>query len=253
MELLLAKLDEKLNQQTLLISSAVTNNVMEALNEKLSNIVEENNNLKKKVTYLEHKLNIVEREKRKNNLIFFGTQELDKTEFELVDYIKELIVDAGVHLDSHEINCVRRIGRWTGKKNRPVVVSFSCLWKKHLIMKNKTNLPQGIYIKEDFTKEVLEKRRQLQVQVEEERKKGNMAFIKYDKIVVKTPSESNRDKRKREESGSPNMSQQKKVNTQNKSALIEPAKASTNATVKPSILNFVERNRSSSLAGLSKN
>lgn len=253
MELLLAKLDEKLNQQTLLITTAVTNNVMEALNEKLSNIMEENNNLKKKVTYLEHKLNMVEKEKRKNNLIFFGTQELDKTETELVDYIKELIVDTGVHLDSQEINSVQRIGRWTGKKNRPVVVSFSSIWKKHLIMKNKTNLPQGIYIKEDFPKEVLEKRRQLQVQVEEERKKGNIAFIKYDKLVVRTSSETSRDKRKREESGSPNMSQQKKTNTQNKPTPTLPEKASTNTIVKPGILNYVERTRSASLSGPSKN
>lgn len=253
MDLLLAKLDEKLNQQTLLITTAVTNNVMEALNEKLSNIMEENNNLKKKVTYLEQKLNIVEKEKRRNNLIFFGTQELGKTETELVDYIKELIVDAGVHLDSQEINCVQRIGRWTGTKNRPVLVSFSSIWKKHIIMKNKTNLPQGIYIKEDFPKEVLEKRRQLQVQVEEERKKGNIAFIKYDKLVVKSSSESSREKRKREESGSPNMSQQKKSITHNKSTLTPPTKASTNTIVKPGILNYVERTRSASLSGPSKN
>lgn len=136
MELLVAKLDakldEKLNQQTLLLTTAVTNNVMEALNEKLSNIVEENNNLKKKITYLEQKLFIVEKDKRKNNLIFFGTHELDKTETELVDYIKELVVDAGVHLNSQEINNVQRTGRWTGNKNRPVVVSFSSIWKNTL-------------------------------------------------------------------------------------------------------------------------
>lgn len=246
-------MDEKLNQQTLLLTTAVTNNVMEALNEKLSNIVEENNNLKKKITYLEQKLFIVEKDKRKNNLIFFGTHELDKTETELVDYIKELVVDAGVHLNSQEINNVQRIGRWTGNKNRPVVVSFSSIWKKHLIMMNKTNLPQGIYIKEDFPKEVLEKRRLLQVQVEEERKKGNIAFIKYDKLVVKTPSESSRDKRKREESGSPNISQQKKTNTQNKPTPPPPAKASTNTIAKPSILNYVERTRPASQSGPPKN
>ncbi|CAG9793685.1 unnamed protein product [Diatraea saccharalis] len=250
--LLLEKLNEKLNQQTLVITTAVTNNVLEVLNEKLSGLMEENNVLKNKVTYLEQKLNIAEKEKRKNNLIFFGIQELGKTEIELVDYIKDLIEDAGVHLNSQEISNVQRIGRWTGKKNRPVVVSFSCLWKKHLVMKNKTNLPQDIYIKEDFPKEVLEKRRQLKIQADEERKKGNIAFIKYDKLVVKTHSETSRDKRKREESSSPNESQQKKTTTQTKSAP-QPTKTSTNTIAKPGILNYVERTRSASLSGLSKN
>lgn len=253
MELWLEKLDEKLSQQTLLITTAVTKNVMEALNEKLSNIEEENNKLKEKVTYLEQKLNIVEKDKRKNNLIFFGTQELNKTEAELVEYIKELIVNTGVHLDSQEINSVQRIGRWTAKKNRPVVVSFSSTWKKHLIMKNKINFPQGMYIKEDFPKAVLEKRRQLQIQVEEERGKGNIAFLKYDKLVVKTSSEPSRDKRKREETGSPSMPQQKKTFPHKKSAPTSATKASTKAVAEPGILNYVERNRATSLSGPSKN
>ncbi|CAG9792020.1 unnamed protein product [Diatraea saccharalis] len=197
------------------------------------------------------KLNIVEKEKRKNNLIFFGIQELGKTEIELVDYIKDSIEDAGVHLNSQEIANVQRIGRWTGKKNRPVVVSF-CLWKKHLVMKNKTNLPQDIYIKEDFPKEVLEKRRQLKIQADEERKKGNIAFIKYDKLMVKTHSEASRDKRKREDTSSPKESQQKKTTTQTKSAP-QPTKTSTNTIAKPGILNYVERTRSASLSALSKN
>ncbi|XP_063618245.1 uncharacterized protein LOC134791133 [Cydia splendana] len=64
----------------------------------------------------------------------------------------------------------------------------------------------GIYMKEDYSKEVLEKRKQLQSQVEEEKKKGNIAFLVHDKLVVKKPKENTREKRKREESKSPNSS-----------------------------------------------
>lgn len=60
-------------------------------------------------------------------------------------------------------------------------------------------------MKEDFPKEVLKKRKQLQVQVGEERKKDNLTYLKFDKLVTKAPQhDTNRDKRKREEFGFPN-------------------------------------------------
>ncbi|GBP66890.1 Probable RNA-directed DNA polymerase from transposon BS [Eumeta japonica] len=50
MEILLAKLDEKLDQQTKLITTSVTKNVMAALDEKLKAITEENAQLKNKIS-----------------------------------------------------------------------------------------------------------------------------------------------------------------------------------------------------------
>lgn len=246
MDILLSKLEEKLNQQTLAITASVTKSVMEALDEKIKTLTEENHVLKTKVTNLEQKLTNIDNEKRKNNLIFFGIEENGKTECELVDYIKELIIDAGVQINSQEINNVYRIGRPTNNKNRPVVVSFTTLWKKHTIMKNKAGLPTGTYIKEDFSKEILEQRKQLQSLVDEERKKGKIAFLKYNKIIIKTPSQQdkNRDKRKREESVSPKLATQKKSNKQ------QPI---TKEILKPGILNYIERGRSSSLSENPKN
>lgn len=175
---------------------------MEALDEKMKTITEENTKLKNKISELEFKLQRAEIEKRKNNLVFFGINENIKLEMELVDYIKEIIVNMGVHMDSQEISKVYRIGQKTDNKNRPVIVTITTQWKKHLILKNKPDLPQGVNIKEDYPKEILDKRKQLQPQVEEEIKKGNIAYIKYDKLIVKKPKE-NREKRKRETSDSP--------------------------------------------------
>lgn len=247
-----SKLDEKLHNQTLLITKTVTQNVMEALDEKVKLITEENKDLKNKVTELQQKLCNIDKEKRKNNLIFFGISELGKSEPELVDYIKETIIEMEIYIESHEINNIYRIGKWTGTNNRPVVVSFSTVWKKHLILKNKSKLPEGVYIKEDYSKEVLEKRKQLQPQVEEEKKKGNIAFLVQDKLVVKKPKETTREKRKREESKSPNSSAQKKITTPNNEPIEEPLKPQTTekATLKPSILNFVEKRNKPPLPAL---
>ncbi|KOB73038.1 Endonuclease-reverse transcriptase [Operophtera brumata] len=177
---------------------------MEALDEKIRTIVEENNYIKKKISELDKKLKGADREKRKSSLVFFGVEEKGKSEGGLVNYIKDIIVDLGVHMNSQEISNVFRLWRQTENKNRPVLVSITTRWKKYLILKNKPNLPPGINVKEDFSKESLEKQKQLQLQVEEEKKKGNIAYIRFDKLIVIKPKENTREKRKRETSSSPN-------------------------------------------------
>lgn len=62
------------------------------------------------------------------------------------------------------------------------------------ILKNKKNLEYtGVYIKEDFPPQVLEARRLLQDQVKKERDEGRIAYINYDKIVIKDPNQTKRD------------------------------------------------------------
>lgn len=258
MELLLQKLDEKLEKQAETITHSVTRSVMEALDEKMRTITEENDYLKKKVSELEQKLKGADRERRKSNLVFFGVEEKGKSEGELVDYIKEIIVDMGVHMVSQEISNVFRVGKQTENKNRPVVVSITTQWKKHLILKNKPKLPPGLNIKEDYSKETLEKRKELQPQVEEEKKNGNIAYIKFDKLVVIKPKDNTREKRKRETSSSPNASLsslQKKVST---SKIVhnqgQPLpKTYTKDIIRPNLLNYVERARSDPQLATSKN
>lgn len=221
-----AKLDEKFNQQTYTITTAVTTNVMEVLDEKMRTLMEENQNLKTKITQLEQKVTYLEKDKRKNNLILFGVEENGKREAELVDHIKEIIEEAEIHLDSHEIKNIYRIGAQSNK-NRPIVITLSTIWKKHLILKSKSKLPTGIYIKEDFPKDVLEVRKQLQPIVEEEWKKGNIAFLRGDQLIIKKPKDNQREKRKRDKTVSPNLPTQKKPNTSSK---IENPTSKTNTT-----------------------
>lgn len=253
-ELLLQQLDIKLKQQTATITTEVTKNVMQALDEKMKSLIEENKTLKTQVTKLENKVNLMERDKRKSNLIFFGIDEKGKNENELVDYIREIVIGAGIALDSQEISNVRRIGTYS-EKTRPVVVSFTTIWKKHLLLKNKTSFSSGIYFKEDYPKEVIEIRKQLQPKLEEEKKKGNIAFIKYDKLIVKKPKDSGREKRKRDETQSPKQpsSYLKKSNTTTNSQNRKATPASTKEIIKPNLFNYVSRERSASTSEISKN
>ncbi|CAB3252103.1 unnamed protein product [Arctia plantaginis] len=199
---------------------------------------------KKKITFLE-------KEKRMSNLVIFGIEEKGKSEIELVDYVKEIIAESGTHLDSQEISYIKRIGTQSDK-NRPVKISLTTTWKKHLIFRNKRNLPANVYIKEDFPKEILEIRKQLQPKLQEERENGNIAFIKYDKLIVKKPGTTYREKRKREFSGSPTTPSQKKLSMKN-TANGKTSQSATREVIKPSILSYVARERSASTSELPKN
>lgn len=255
MELLLNKLEEKLHQQTLIITTTVTANVTEALNEKMNDLIEENRNLKNKVHMLEQKLKTLEKNQKKRNLVFFGLDEEDKNEGELIDLVKELVQGAGTQLDRQEISNIFRIGLPAKNKKRPLVVTITTNWKKRLILRNKSQLPKGIYIKEDYSKEELELRKLLQPQVEEERSKGNIAFLKRDKLIVKTLSDTTREKRKREKTVSPNLPTQKKksiLNSQGNST-VEPTITTSKEVIKPSILNYVSRGKSTPTKEFSKN
>ncbi|XP_059045046.1 uncharacterized protein LOC131840874 [Achroia grisella] len=196
----------------------------------------------------------MERDKRKNNLVFFGIKEEGQSETELVDQLKETVVDMGIHLESQEIANLYRIGR-PSNKNRPVVVSFTTKWKKHLVQQNKTNLPQGIYLKEDYSREVLVTRKELQPKLEEERKKGNIAYLKYDKLIVKKANENNREKRKRDKSESPvtkNYTKKQLTNSSPNSTIMSSVNVAKEI-LKPNILNYMARGRSYSLSESSKN
>lgn len=80
-----------------------------------------------------------------------------------------------------------------------------------------------MYVTEDFSKEILEKRRELQAKVKEERAKGNFAYIKYDKIIIREGN-LNTEKRKRDQSSSPENQNYAKKPVSNTSSIKENRK-----------------------------
>lgn len=203
-QLLFDKMKNEMQKQTTELQTSITNKIMERLDEKLQPIIAENKILKTKLENLEKEVEGLKRAKKQNNLIIFGIKEDEKSNLELLKKVKKIIkTDLGINFEEYEINNIYRIGK--GKpsdKPRPTLVSFVNEWKKNEVMKLKKNF-KDVHISEDYTKDVLEKRKMLQPQLIEERKKGNIAYLKFDKIIIKGKSNTNNDKRKRESSVSP--------------------------------------------------
>ncbi|XP_063364563.1 uncharacterized protein LOC134653153 [Cydia amplana] len=201
-----AKMQKEMQIQTDLITARITDKI----DEKLKPIIEQNETLKKKVEQLEKKIEFMENEKRSNNLILHGLQEGEKTTTELIKNVQEkFLTELNISIEAVDINKIYRIGKnKKGEKPRPTLLSFVSGWKKMEILKNKSKSKE-LQLTEDYSKEILEKRKALIPQLIEERKKGNVAYIRYDKLIIQDNANT-KDSRKRELSISPSTNTQAK-------------------------------------------
>lgn len=202
-QILFEKMKIEMQKQTVELKESITNSIMEKIDEKIKPIIAENKDLKIKLINLEKEMEYLKKDRKQNNIILFGLKEEEKCMLELIQEVKNIFnKDLNIIIEELEINNIYRIGKKNPDgKPRPVLLSFVNLWKKNDVMKVRKNL-KDIYITEDYSKEVLEKRKILQAKLKEERMKGNFAYLKYDKLVVKENNTSN-EKRKREISSSP--------------------------------------------------
>ncbi|CAH0404950.1 unnamed protein product [Chilo suppressalis] len=203
MQMILSKIEEQFEKQTSLITDNVTKKLSATIDEKLNPLLEENQELKKEISSLKSKLQNLERDIRRNNLIMHGVKETENAD--VIDLVLKTLniacEKAGIeNWDKWEISDARRLGKATPNKIRPILISVTLAWRKTQMLKNKKSLPQNVYISEDYSKDVLNKRKELKIQQQEEIKQGKQAYIRYDKLIIKEkPSE----KRKRSLSKSP--------------------------------------------------
>ncbi|KAI8422680.1 hypothetical protein MSG28_006451 [Choristoneura fumiferana] len=165
-----------------------TKEIISKMDDKLLPLITEIKELKAENTKLREKIVDVEKFKRKNNIIIHGLkEENERSSSELLaTIIGKIKNDLNVSLENRDIDIIHRIGKKENNqvKVRPILISFVNGWKKNEIMVNKKKFNDG-YISEDYPKEVLLKRRDLQKELVHERNKGNFAVIKYDKLIVK--------------------------------------------------------------------
>lgn len=229
------------------VTEQVTQNISRMFEEKLLDIEKNHEELKEKVEYQEKRLQYLEKQARKNNLVFFGIEENEKSyenlESNFINWADQHFSTKTIPRDIQEI---KRIGK-KDERIRPIVVTFSTLGTKIKFLKEKRVLKDTIfYIKEDYPKHVLEKRKELQAQLQVERDKGNIAKIVYDKLLV---SKSN-SKRKLPSSPENVITTNIEKNTQlhkknKKQQLGEPVKRSSSfseGVTKQGILNFIVKN-----------
>lgn len=168
------------------VTEQVTQNINCILEEKFKLLDEKYDSLKEKIENQEKRLYFIEKQMRKNNIVFFGLEETEisysNLEDIMINFIKEHF---SMDLDKRDIQEIKRIGK-KGERSRPIVVTFLTFGIKINIFKRKNSLKNtAFYITEDYPQNILEKRKELQEQARIEREKGNSVIIKYDKLLIR--------------------------------------------------------------------
>ncbi|CAH0404805.1 unnamed protein product [Chilo suppressalis] len=187
-------------------------NLSVSIDEKLKPLVKENLHLRNEVAFLNKNVSNTERDVRKNNLILHGLQEKETNNIELVESLitclNNIYKDTGLgNWDKYEISRIQRVGIKDSNKTRSILFTLTLEWRKLELLRNKKRFPKNIYITEDYPKDILNIRKELKVKQQEEIKKGKIAFIRYDKLIVKdkNPVAKENEKRKRTPTDSPNQ------------------------------------------------
>ena len=134
-----------------------------------------------------------EEQSKKENLIFYGLPEkTDDTRDMCERDVRSLLTDK-MGLDHAEddnvisIERVHRLGRRRQQQDqpRPVVVKFSRYKHRQVVWNNRSKLKDTNYrVAEHFSDSVRERRRILIPRMEEERDRGNTAYLSFDKLLV---------------------------------------------------------------------
>nr|XP_034833605.1 uncharacterized protein LOC117990222 [Maniola hyperantus] len=158
------------------VTEQVTINVNRMLEEKFLAWDEKHEKLKEIVENQQKRIYFLEKQSRNRNIVFFGIEETEtsyeKLESNIIKWVEQYF---SIELTYRDVQEVKRVGK-KGERPRPLVVTFSTLGTKIKIWKQRNTLKDThYYVKEDYPKYILEKRKELQEQLQLEREKGNIA------------------------------------------------------------------------------
>ncbi|XP_046969750.1 uncharacterized protein LOC124537079 [Vanessa cardui] len=227
------------------VTETVTQNINSILEEKFKIWDEKYEDLKQKLENQEKRIYFMEKQARKNNIVFFGIEETENSyqmlENIIIDFVNKYF---SLDLNHRDIQEVKRIGK-KGEKSRPIIATFTTLGTKIKIFKQRKEAlsKTTYYLMEDYPKQILEKRKVLQEQAITEREKGNIVKIKYDKLVI-LPKTKPKDNNKRILTPSPETYTNEVTNVQARKknrhhTQIKRTSSLSEGTVKPGLLNFL--------------
>ena len=144
--------------------------------------------VKEPIEELEVKVDYLENHSRRNNLCFDGIKEdANESWSDSEEKVRKLLsTNLKVSIDDFTIERAHRVGKNNqAGKPRTIVVKINNYKTKEAILKSKRGLKgTNVFVHEDFSQKVLTKRKELLPKIHEERKNGNIAFLRYDKLAA---------------------------------------------------------------------
>ena len=140
------------------------------------------------------KLDYIENQTRRNNILVDGIPDEKGENWNESERKVRAVLQRNMGLDIKNIEFERahRIGMFKeGRKPRPIIVKLLRFKDKQTIQACANKLKgSNIYINEDFTDAVQKKRRDLLPELKAARERGDIATLKFDKLVIKPKGSS---------------------------------------------------------------
>lgn len=227
------------------VTDQVTQNVNKLLEEKFYMWEESHEKLKQIVENQEKRIYYLEKQARQRNIVFFGIEEKESSYSALENnFIKWIEEYFSIKLTYTDIQEMKRIGK-RGERPRPIIVTFLTLGTKIKIIKQKEALKGTLYyMNEDYPQYVLEKRKELQENLKMERERGNLATIRYDKLIITSKTNNKRTLPISPENNQLSQANHttrtnKKNKTQQSHSSVQMSSSISEGVVKPGILNYL--------------
>ncbi len=136
---------------------------------------------------LTDKLEYLEGQSRRNNLVIDGIIETPgETWTEAEEKVKKIFAEKLQLQRSIEVERAHRTGKpLMGERPRPIVVQFLTHKDRSAVLQRAKNLKgTKIFINEDYTDTVRQKRKELIPKMRAAQERGGIAFLRYDKLVI---------------------------------------------------------------------
>lgn len=131
------------------------------------------------------KLDYLDSQFRKNNILIDGIPESENESWVKSEKKVRQIFAEKLKLSDMEFERIHRTGTSVGDRARPIVARFVSRKDKARVMEKAKNLKgTNIYINEDYPEEVRQKRKELIPAMKAAREWGEIAFLRYDKLII---------------------------------------------------------------------
>lgn len=160
---------------------------VKGLKEEVLRLEEENRQMRDMMTKLEDKVDYLENQSRRKNLVIRNLPKIVKDEkwSDVENLVCKFAKDnLGVNVIFDDVERAHRVYR-SKAEVKPIVVKFKSFKKKDEILRNSYKLKgKDILVQEDFSARVIEERRKLMPFLKEAREKEQRASLTYNRLKI---------------------------------------------------------------------
>ena len=159
--------------------------------DKTESVSFEVDSAKKNLEDIRTKVDYVENQSRRNNLRFDGIPEMAQETWEATEEkVVKILKDNLGFQKTPAIERAHRTGSTSSNKSsRTVVVKFASYKDREAILRKRKMLKgTSIYVNEDLSDRVMERRRDQLDRLKDARSNGKIAYFAYDRLVIKERS-----------------------------------------------------------------